>query len=618
MTLNKYLNERERKLERNKLENWIDRLNNAIAGRQEWDKQVEVCDKIRANKIPIMDSGSDLADFTDKFYKDNWILNANLWKLSHILASEITVDVKSRGTADNDDPNREYLEMEVNYTMDEFDMIRETPDVISDWVWYGYGVSYMPWNHMKVDRNWRTGVPELQYHPAKAFWVDESANHYGWKNKRWVFAKFGLDIDDAKEMYPKHKEKIIEIMSNQMHGDADGKKDIFDVYLCQYKSAIRLEMVDVTWTDMGQEFVEQVYYKEIEDFLMNVDPNRQLPDNIIIGDKYMVEKECWFQFFFSPDIMEMLTEIEYIGGNNFFQILWGLKTGDALYPTNWTYLLSDLLDIKTVAMTLAAIHAIKSGNPMPMVEQGAIRNMQEFKELKNSLDYVAEISAEWREQNPGQAPITFAEGRFDPNTMMMLNNYITEAIKSSTGNVDSTRGVQEYAGQSGVQTAALQSAAAIYTKQDEFAFKGYLKQLTELLLQHIGENRIYEHQLVGINDFGQDETMTINEGDVATWQWEEYYTIPLVENTPEAIKQLKRQEAIQLRQGGSISNLDMLRMLDYPNAMQLEQNRIQENQMMQLAQFLMENPDVFHAIMSGVGGDLDEAEEGEAEESEDK
>ena len=374
-------------------------------------------------------------------------------------------------------------------------------------------------------------------------------------------------------------------------------------------------MVDVTWIDQGQEYYEQIYAKEIDEFLANVEEGRHLPDNIYVGERYTVEKECWYQFFFSPAITEPLSEIEYIGNKDHFQILWGMKMGNNIYPVNWTYLLADMLDIKTVAMTLAAVQAIKNGNPMPMVEEGAIKDMVDFVQNRNSLDYVAQISEEWRLQHPQETPVKFAEGRFDANIMMMLNNYITEAIKSSTGSIDTARGEAQYSGQSGVQTAQLQSAAAIYTKQDELSFKDYLKQISELLLQYIGEFRTYEHKLNGINDFGQDETMTINRGDVSTWNWEQYYTVPMVENTPEMMKQLKRQEALQLRSQGAISNLDLLRMLDYPNAMQLEENRIRESQVMQLAQFLTENPEVMNAIMSGTGsgGGVAENEEQVAE-----
>lgn len=95
--------------------------------------------------------------------------------------------------------------------------------------------------------------------------------------------------------------------------------------------------------------------------------------------------------------------------------------------------------------------------------------------------------------------------------------------------------------------------------------------------------------------------MTINENNIADWDWELYYPIPIIENTPETIKQLRRQEAIQLKGMGAISNIDMLRMLDYPNAMQLEQNRINENNVMQLAKFLNDNPEIMNAVMSGVG-----------------
>ncbi len=599
MTLSDYLEQRERGLKRNELTNWLMRLQHAKDARATWDAQVIVCDKIRSNDIPIMDTGSELPEFTDQYYSDNWVLKSNAWKESYIQAADIMVEVKSRATADNTDPNREYLEMELNYTMDEFDMIRSTPDVIADWLWYGFGVSYMPWNYMRADKNWKTGIPDYRYHNCKAFWVDESANQYGWKNRRWEFAKFSYDVDMAKEMYPHVADKITEIMSNTEHGDSEYKRDLFDVYLCQYKNIVRLDMVDITWTDNGQQYTEQVYYRDVEEFLQNINPGRRLPDNVYVGDRYTVEKEYWFQFFFSPEISSFLTDIEFIGPRDFFQLLWGMKRGNDIYPTNWTYILANLLNISTVSMTLTAVQAIKNGNPMPMVEQGAIRNMEEFKDNRNSLDYVAEISAEWREQHPGERAISFADGRYDANVTMALYNYITNAIKTSTGSVDSARGEAQYSGQSGVQTAQLQSAAAIYTKQDELSFKDYLKQITELLLQYIGEFRTYEHRLNGINDQGQDETMTINQDNVSTWNWEEYYTVPLVENTPEMLKQIKRNEAIQLRSSGAISNLDMLRMLDYPNAMQLEQNRINESQVMQLAKFLSENPDIANSLLSG-------------------
>jgi hypothetical protein len=158
----------------------------------------------------------------------------------------------------------------------------------------------------------------------------------------------------------------------------------------------------------------------------------------------------------------------------------------------------------------------------------------------------------------------------------------------------------------------MQSAAAIYTKQDELNFKDYLRQVSDLLLQYIGEYRTYEHKLNGIGNSGEDQTMTINQDNIADWNWEQYYPIPIIENTPEALKQLKRQEAIQLRGMQAISNLDMLRMLEYPNAMQLEQRRIQESQIMQLAEFLAANPEIAQAVMSGVGGDATEEKTAES------
>jgi hypothetical protein len=602
MELKQYLEDRERKSPRNDINGWVDKLNDAVSARKEWDKEFETCSKIRANNIPIDWENSDLSDFTDKPYKDNWVIKANNWKESYLLAADIIVQLRSRAGADEDDPNREYLEMEVNYTMDEFDMVAATGDVISDWIWYGYGVSYLNWNTMRAGKKWKSGTPEFQYIPCQAYWVDSAANQAGWKNRRWEFAKFQIDVEDAKELFPDYADDIFEENGNVTRGDAVNRKEIFDLWLCQYKRTVRLKVVDVSYTLSGKEFNEQVYYKDVEEYLAGVPEGKELPDNIYLSEPYTIEKDCWFQFFFSYDLNKQMSDIDYIGSTDYFQILWSLRAGSTnIYPTSWTMLSANPLDIATFSMTLLAAQAVKNGNPMPIVQQGAIKDMDDFIDNRNSLDYVAMIDADWAMQHPGEKPITFAEGRIDANLAVLFQNLTKDLIKSNLGAVDSARGVSDYSGQSGVQTAQLQSAAAIYTKHDELSYKAYMKQICELLLQFIGEFRTYEHSLPGIGEDGMSETVKINEGNIPTWDWTEYYCVPMVENNPEAIRQLRRQEAIQLRQGQSISNLDMLKMLEYPNAERLEQNRINENEMLKVANFLAANPEILNAIMSGTG-----------------
>ena len=602
MELKEYLEERERSAPRNDIVKWTDRLNDSFSARAVWDAEFDVCSQIRANEIPIGGASSELAEFTDKMFKDNWVIKANNWKESYILAADTIVELRSRSGGDDGDPNREYLEMELNYTMDEFDIVAKTSDVISDWIWYGFGVSYLNWNTMRANKGWKSGVPDFQYIPCQAFWVDSAANQTGWKNRRYEFAKFQMDVEDAKDRFPEIADKIFETPANSTHGDAKDRNDVFDIYLCQYKREERLKVCDVTYTNNNREYTEQVYYKDVEEYLANVDPDKELPDNIFVSEPYLIEKECWYQFFFSYELGIQITDIEYIGEHDFFQILWGLKAGsDNIYPTSWTKLSADDLDLSTISMTLVAIQAIKNGNPMPIVEEGALKDMDDFTENRNSLDYVAQIAADWRVQHPGEKPISFSEGRYDANIAVLLANMVKEVIKTNMGAIDSARGVSDYAGQSGVQTAQLQSAAAIYTKRDELNYKAYLKQICELLLTLIGEFRIYEHQLPGVDENGMSTTVTINEGGLPTWDYSEYYCVPMVENNPEAVRQLRRQEAIQLRQGQSISNLDLLKMLEYPNAEMLERNRINENKILQVANFLAANPDILNAIMSGTG-----------------
>lgn len=598
MELSVYLEAKENK--RHKLPVWQDRLINAQMARNDWDTAFEICKRIRCNEIPLKKEGSELAEFTDEYYRDNWIMKSNLWKESYVQSADIIVEVREKASFTDQDENREYLEMEVNYVMDEFDMVRAGVEVISDQIWYGYGVSYLPWNYMKIDKHWKTGKPEFRYLDCRSFWVDESSNERNWANRRWEFAKFQIDVEDAKEMYSEVEDKIMEMMSNTNYGDAPDRKEMFDLYVCQYRKDIRIDVVDVNYVINGNIKTEQIYWKDVDETLANLGEEAELPDNVYLSDKYTIEKECWFQFFFNPQIDEYLTPIEYIGGRDHFQIMWGLKHPSDIYPRSWTYYLADLVDISTVAMTLVAVQAIKNGNPTPFVEGGSLLNMDEFKENRNALDFTAEVDPVWREQHGEMKPVSFSEGRYDANVSAMLYSLISNAIKTSTGSIDTARG-ETKSGVSGVANAQFQSAAAIYTKQDELAYKDYLKQLTELLLQHVGENRTYEHKLQGVGQGGQSEVKTINQDDVALWDWEQYFTIPMVENNPEMVRQLRRDEAKQMRAAGEISRIDMFEMLEYANAQQLNDNKLQEDGILQVVQILLANPDLMQSILSGVG-----------------
>ena len=596
MDINTYLETRERRS--NKITTWQDRLTRAQMARGAWDKAFQICKRIRSNEIPLKKEGSELAEFTDEYYRDNWILKSNIWKSSLIQTADVVVEVRAKASFADQDENRELMEMDVNYMMDEFDMVRRGVDVADDQIWYGYGVSYLGWNSARMDKFWKTGRPDFRVVDCRAFWVDESSSARAWTDRRWEFAKFQMDIEDAKDEFPEYADQISELMSNPDYGDAPDRKENFDVYLCQYRKPIKVQMVDVNYRINGNIHTEQVYWKDVEDFLANFKDGEELPDNVRLSDKYTTEIECWFQFYFNPWINGYLSEIEYIGNLDHFQIMWGLKHPTDIYPRSWAFYLSDLVDISTVAMTLVAVQAIKNGNPTPFVEGGAIMNMDDFRDNHNALDYVAQIDPVWREQHPDARPVWYAEGRYDANVAALLYNFITDAIKTSTGSIDTVRG-ETKSGVSGVANAQYQSAAAIYTKQDELAYSDYLKQLTEINLQYTGKYRTYEHKLVGVGMGGKEEIKTLNPGDVATWDWEQYYTVPMIENNPEMVKQLKRNEAMQLRGAGEISRIDLFEMLGYPNAERLNERKLQEDGILQVVQILMANPEIMQGILSG-------------------
>jgi hypothetical protein len=586
------------------LSEWIDRLIRAKAARNGWDAACEICDRIQANDIPILDKDNALKDFTDRYYSDNWIMKSCQWLISYLMGSDITIDLKGIGGADDMYPDREPLEMEVNYANAEFELLRKCYRVISDRVWRGYGVSYMQWNNKRINAIWQTGQPEFRAYDAKRYWVDYNSGEPGWSDRNFEFLLEQYPVKTAKKLFPEHAKIISETYANETNGDKTYKHDMFDVYLCQFKELMTYDVVDVVYSEDtdGKIFKrrEQVYVEDIREYLER-HQNSELPENIFIGEPYQVESWEWFQFMFSFDLNLRLTEIEHIGKRDHIQVFWGLPSGIDNYPRSWAYFLKDLQDIKAIVMTLAAVQACKNGREIPLIKENAMKNVQNFLENYDSLGAYGIVNEEWSLMHPNEKAVDTIAFRTDPQVTMLLNSLITDAIKTSTGSIDTARGEAQYSGMSGVMTAQLQAAATIYTKQDEIMYRQYLRDMYELLLQFMGEYRTYEHYLEGVNEFGERETMLMNAGGIVSWNWERYYCQPVLENNPEMVKQIRENRAVQLNSAGKLSTVDMLRELGYANAEKMWSNALNEAQILQAATFLQQNPQVLEAILSGVG-----------------
>ena len=159
-------------------------------------------------------------------------------------------------------------------------------------------------------------------------------------------------------------------------------------------------------------------------------------------------------------------------------------------------------------------------------------------------------------------------------------------------------GQAQYSGMSAAQTGLLQSSGATYTKTDELSYRKYARSVFECYMRQIAEYLTYEHTIDGASSDGKSQTVTVNQFGINNYDWQKYYIEPIIENNPEAIKQLKKQEAMQLKGMGSMGTVRMLTELGYSNAEQIVEEAQSEQGILDVVQKLQENPELIQLIMN--------------------
>lgn len=573
------------------LAQWQNRFSEAQTSRSAWDSDAEICRKIRDNELPTRGKINNAEGFTDKFYIDNWIFKSCFWKTSLLMGYSTYLDLKS---IDNNpyDTNREILEAEINFAADRIGLMRKLPQSILDWQYFGVGASYLQWNKYAIDNAWQTGKPEVRYFDSRNIWVDPGVEQPDWSDMRYLFALSLMDVEDAKERFPKYADKIHGYVSNYNYAQhIDTDIDKLDVYLVQYKKKYRIKQISIFNTSTNE---TQVF--PFDDYQEMIENGQELPETMIVGDMFEAETDVWFQFFYSDTLATNLSEPEYVGKRNSFAFLLNNRIDKDVFPRGIVWYLKDLQEISVIIMTLLTISAVKLNKATPYMEEGALKDEEDFIYNRDKLNYVGTIDATWREQHPQQQPITWDRPELRPDLPIALNNLITESIKTASGAIDSARGEAQYSGQSGAQTAQLQAAASVFTKLDEIAWHNYLRDLGEKLKDDIANYKTSEHVMYGI----ADEGVVVNPGNVSQFNPDMYFVEPYVDSTPEVMKEVTKDRFIQLNQAGKISTIDMLTELNIPNAQAVYDRAMEENQILQIAQILKENPEVAQEIQKFV------------------
>lgn len=443
---------------------WDERISKAQSARYRWDSAAVECRKIRDNELPARGQVTGAEGFTGKFYVDNWLYKAKDFRVSKMASYDVFLDLKSE---DNNpyDPNKQLLEMTINFTADKFRYHELILPILDDWQVFGYGVIYQQWNTRKITNFWKTGSPEFRRVDPRDFWIDEGADQT-WETARWFFALNRMDVDMAKMLFPDKADKIMATnsdMDSKLHYPSNGDTNQIDVMLVQYKELYIVEKIE-TFDTVTQE--SKFYLKsELDEYL---ESGGEIPDTIEIRDTFEIEEYAWFQFYYAPQLSLALDEPKYVGTIPSFQYVLGCTNDNDPYPRSIIWYLKDLQEISVILMTLLVIQSIKLNKATPYIEEGALEDEDDFMENRDKLDFVGRISEEWRQKvGYGISPITWERPEFRADIPIQLQSMIMESIKTATGAIDSARGEASYSGQSGIQTAQLQQASSMLTKIDD-------------------------------------------------------------------------------------------------------------------------------------------------------
>lgn len=600
MTLRDYLEQTE-KSQGIDLEMWLDRLVRAKNGRMQWDADYTAAAAILSNKVAITEDKNSLDKFTDKFFHTNWLMKLCIWLESYIMSADVYADLISHAGSDDQYPDRLTLEMELNRLQSRFEMVREwCVGVVPKRIRFGYGVSYFGWDNLARDQYWRNGKPLFMAMDPRRVWVDEGAGGYNFKDRKYIFCKIETSVDEAKTLFPEFKDRITETPANTAEGDAPMRKDRFDYYLCQYTKKRIVRVVDVEVTLENTMQVHQVAVDQLQEFFDQF-PDRQLPDNMQIVDEgnpdgepgYDTEITCAYQFSFSTELNEVLSEIEYVGEHDNFQFWCNHSLDDDIYPRGAAYFLKDEQTLKSFLLTKGAINAIKDGHNIPVIHEGAISDERKFVEDHNSFGYVAKIDAEWAETHPGWKPIDYIENKFNPQVLAFMSDLLKSEMQEFTGGTDAMMGQAQYAGMSAAQTGMLQASGATYTKEDELSYRDYVKAVQQQALKHICDYITYPHTIDGVNNEGKGQTIMVRPSD---WDHERYFVQPIIQNNPEMVKQLKENRAMQLRGMGAMGTVRMLEEIGYNDAERIATEALSEQGILQYVELIKKNPQIMEMI----------------------
>lgn len=618
-------------------------LNHAMDQRaKEWDAQADIGWRIRNNELPLVLSRKQWEKFKDKYFKDNWIVKSIKLKNSYLVGGNVFFDLKRHDQDEINDPVISPLENEINFAFIYEDGLLQLIEVLYDLAYTGVGIDRTVFNPYRRTQFWMSGRIEYRHVDSRDIWFLSTDGLC--QDIYAIFYRTPIDTETLKLQYPSVADKITESTSEKdgsgieikgktyvwtcqfMHTLSFSKREVRDLiegqswlYLDEeidsFKENLKKqfagdEQPDETFTIIMKQFQEEFPEMKPEQFNLYVDEERFTLEQMAISPQSVRDDDdLWFQILMTDNNVILpqetgvtkgkakeTTELKYIGKESGFHFTPGIKRNKSAYPFGSAWFSADMLEIKTLLMTSLAMLTMKNNKPMPTYERGSLENEGEWLGGWWRMDVAAIVDKTWRQKvGPDKDPFKFQTTHFDKQTYITLDTIATESIKNQEGAIDSLRGVQSSANQSGVQTAQLQAAGTTYQKIDEIYIHKYLKDVGQTFLNLIAKYRRYPHKMVDYNEDGTTKQVEVNTSPDNTYNVDHYYVQPIIEPTPEIAKRMEEERAKEDFAAGLLHPLDYMKLRGYKNAEKLYQRSQIYEQIKQVMALLEANPELAQA-----------------------
>ena len=626
MTIKEYLIAKEKK---EFDESRIFRLyQNCVEERKSWDLMAEIGALIYTGRYMMgAKVGGDTSSQHD-FYNINFVADNLKHSINKTLANEI--DVVLVNDRNEILPQQDILELELNYIIDRIRVVRDIKQILIQNKFMGFGAGVVRWDEDLADSDWWTGKPVHMPIDPRNIWYVSPHNLETKKDINMIFHRERYTLNEFKLRYPEYYEQFQYGISSMQ----DDKRDrlyeynmgIVSLVTCQYQKKFITKQRAVANEEpegMSLEYFSEDEYREyLKDIGANENNIKALskigenPEESVVFPEYIRASKLlertekpWFQCVFIPEASLMLEHSVYVGQESNYVIMPGDWNPDSNYPIPKAYQYKELQKMAGILLTTMVLNTVKIQKPIPVVISGALKNEAHFLQNYHKIGVAAIVDPDWSHKNPGEHAVRWMLPPTPGQMQTMLFQLIEKSLDKSMSTPNVSRGMPDYSGQSGKQTALLQNMANVDSQPDYFAIEEYFRKVCDRMKDMIAEKRDYPHQLFLPNtveidglttDDGQRAIVNVNTDDTDKLVdvARHCYSRVIVEQNMEQKKQIKDAKYENLFTAGIIDFEEYIMnqsWADKPEKLLRSYERSGNDRA--VAQYINANPQVKEAVL---------------------